>query len=437
MKTDVRLSTRFLTTQNAHQVGMLVTLEGETPVRRPPINVALVLDRSGSMSGMPLEAAKDAAARFAVFPHRRTGWRWSRSTTRSRPSSAPRPPATLGRGGGDRPSRSRAARPTSPAAGSRARKLVEQGMVEGTNRVVLLTDGQANVGIVEPEQAGRPRRARGRAAGQHHLHRLRPRLQRGPARADGPRRAAATTGTSSPRTRWRRSSRARSRAWSPSPRRTSRSRCGSPTRGWPASASSSPIRSSHADGGWRVALHDLYATSPRALGLVFHVEDVRELGKVTLGEVRIEADVVTRGRHRAPDHRHAGPRQPRRRGPGRAYGRADVSPVPGGAGAGGGGPPGGRGRLRPARPRASWRPSPSMEAAPTGAGLEEEMEDLRAEAARLEERRFDATDRKYHHARAMAARDMKAGVCPAGPSATEGELTDAKALCSRHWWRWR
>ena len=67
MKADIRLSTRFLTTQNAHQVGMLVTLAGEAPVDRRPINVALVLDRSGSMSGPPLEAAKEAAARFSSF----------------------------------------------------------------------------------------------------------------------------------------------------------------------------------------------------------------------------------------------------------------------------------------------------------------------------------------------------------------------------------
>jgi Ca-activated chloride channel family protein len=67
MRTDVKLSTKFLTTQNAHQVGVLVTLSGEVPVQRAPINVALVLDRSGSMSGPPLEAAKDAAKRFAGF----------------------------------------------------------------------------------------------------------------------------------------------------------------------------------------------------------------------------------------------------------------------------------------------------------------------------------------------------------------------------------
>ncbi len=53
MKADIRLSTKFLTTQNAHQVGMLVTLAGEAPATRAPINVALVLDRSGSMAGPP------------------------------------------------------------------------------------------------------------------------------------------------------------------------------------------------------------------------------------------------------------------------------------------------------------------------------------------------------------------------------------------------
>src|SRR3954464_11039835 len=67
MKADIRLSTRFLTTQNTHQVGMLVTLSADAPSQRPPINVALVLDRSGSMSGAPLAAAREAASRFASF----------------------------------------------------------------------------------------------------------------------------------------------------------------------------------------------------------------------------------------------------------------------------------------------------------------------------------------------------------------------------------
>jgi hypothetical protein len=47
------------------------------------------------------------------------------------------------------------------------------------------------------------------------------------------------------------------------------------------------------DGRWRVTIGDLYATSPRPVGLVFHVENVAELGKVEVAQVKIEADVVT------------------------------------------------------------------------------------------------------------------------------------------------
>src|SRR5215210_1190955 len=67
MQSEVQLSTRFLTTQNAHQVGLLVSLTGVQTRRRAPINVALVLDRSGSMSGQPIAAAREAARRFASF----------------------------------------------------------------------------------------------------------------------------------------------------------------------------------------------------------------------------------------------------------------------------------------------------------------------------------------------------------------------------------
>ena len=67
MNTEVKLSTKFLTSQDAHQVGLLVTVGSEAPVERPPINISLVLDRSGSMAGEPLEAAKDAAVRFTQF----------------------------------------------------------------------------------------------------------------------------------------------------------------------------------------------------------------------------------------------------------------------------------------------------------------------------------------------------------------------------------
>src|SRR6476620_599816 len=151
MKTDLRLSTRFLTTQNAHQVGMLVTLTSEAPVRRAPINIALVLDRSGSMGGPPLEAAKEAAARFASFlgdQDRLTVLAFDDTV-----HTVYGPAAGGTTGAAEAIARVQAGGMTNLSGGwLTGFKLVGQGTVEGTNRVVLLTDGQANVGIVEPEK---------------------------------------------------------------------------------------------------------------------------------------------------------------------------------------------------------------------------------------------------------------------------------------------
>lgn len=45
MRPTISVSTRFITTMNAHQVWLLVTVGADAPVTRPPITVALVLDR--------------------------------------------------------------------------------------------------------------------------------------------------------------------------------------------------------------------------------------------------------------------------------------------------------------------------------------------------------------------------------------------------------
>ncbi|HET7470642.1 MAG TPA: VWA domain-containing protein [Gemmatimonadales bacterium] len=405
MKTDVRLSTRFLTAQNAHQVGLLVNLEGETPVRRAPINVALVLDRSGSMSGAPLEAAKTAAARFVSFLAPQD--RLSVVVFDDDVHTIFGPAAGGADAAAEAIGRVQAGGSTNLSGGwLKGRTLVEQGRVEGTNRVLLLTDGQANQGIVEPTRliglAHHASKARvsttcigfGRDFNEDLLESM--------ARAgagnywyvesddqmagifDGEIEGLVALAAQNVEVEVRLSH---------------------PGVAGVSFLQSYPVTHTEA-GGWKVQLHDLYATSPRALGLVFHVEDVGVLGKVQLGEVRVEADLVT---EEGIEHRTTVmPVFANLDGEDRVEPTVEQTFL----------------RFRAAKAReeavrqadqgdfdsasACLREAAAALANWDGPDTREEIDDLQAEAAKMDQRRYDATDRKYQAARAMAARDLKA-----------------------------
>ena len=148
MRAHVQLSTKFLTTQNAHQVGILTTLSGDTPPSRAPINVMLVLDRSGSMGGAPLAAAIEAAQRFAGFlgANDRLGVVAFDDEVRviASPSAGGDPSVRNAIG------QIRAGGSTNLSGGwLKAFELARLGIVDGVNRIVLLTDGQANAGLTD------------------------------------------------------------------------------------------------------------------------------------------------------------------------------------------------------------------------------------------------------------------------------------------------
>ncbi len=405
MKTDVRVSTRFLTTQNTHQVGMLVSLEGGAPVRRAPINVALVLDRSGSMSGMPLEAAKEAAVRFASFltPQDRLTVVTFDDTVDT----------IFGPAAGGTPAAEEAIARVHPGGSTNlsggwlmGMRLVAKKSVEGTNRVVLLTDGQANVGIIEPDKlVGLARDGAGRRVtttcigfGPHFNEDLLEPMARGGGGnywyvESDDQMAGVFEGE------------IEGLVALAAQNVEVEVRLGHPRVAGVTFLQSYPVQQTP-EGGWRVALHDLYAPSPKALGLLFHVEDVRELGKVQLGEVRVEADIVTA---EGIEHRtttipvfanldgeerielvveQTFLRFEAARAREEAVRRADSGDFDGAA--------------------SSLRDAAShFMCCSEAPAMAEEIDDLQAEAVRLEQRQYEAGDRKYQGARAMAARDMK------------------------------
>ena len=152
MKPTVLLDYEFTVAQHGYIVRALLKQEGRAPADgRVPLNLSLVLDRSGSMAGGKLDAALEAAALLV---------------RRVRPEDVVSVvayddevqtvalPAT-GEDQGDLPRRIGAIEiggSTNLSGGwLRGRELVAQAKREGAvNRVLLLTDGQANVGITDP-----------------------------------------------------------------------------------------------------------------------------------------------------------------------------------------------------------------------------------------------------------------------------------------------
>ena len=405
MRPEIKLSTKFLTTQNTHQVGLLITVGADQPPRRAPINVALVLDRSGSMSGPPLEAAKRAAIRFTEFlgPNDRLSVavfddevRTIFGPTRGGDPAAAQAIAHVYDGGS-----------TNLSGGwLKGREHVQASLAEGTNRVVLFTDGMANKGITAiPELVA---------------------LARGAATQ----RVTTTCigfGASFNEALMRDMSQAGGgNYWYVEAADQMTDMFSEEIEGLVALAAQNvevEVRLTHPrsagvtflqrlptdrtpDGGWRVTLGDLYATSPKAVGVIFHVEDVTELGQTQVAEVRVVSDVVM---SEGIEHRvitlpvianldgtdHSEPTVERTfvrfeaaRAREEAIEQAD------------------RGDLAQA---AATLAEASIKLHPfiSDPAVAEEVEDLRAESERLRTREYSTLDRKYHEARSHAAWENK------------------------------
>ena len=129
--------------------------EMQSEQERAPLNIALVIDRSGSMSGQKIERAKEAA----IQAIRRLGSRDIVSVITFDNNIDVLIPATRVSNLEDMERKIRSIQPGGTTAihagvtkgAEEVRKFFERGIV---NRVILLSDGQANVGPSTPAQLG-------------------------------------------------------------------------------------------------------------------------------------------------------------------------------------------------------------------------------------------------------------------------------------------
>lgn len=153
MKTSVLLDHEPVAGGRVVRALLRVEADATPPGDRLPLNLSLVLDRSGSMHGGKLEAARSAAAQLvrrlapedtvSVVAYDDEVRTVAMPATGTAQADLPRRIESIRTGGS-----------TNLSGGwLRGHELVRENLRErGVNRVILLTDGQANAGLTDPQQ---------------------------------------------------------------------------------------------------------------------------------------------------------------------------------------------------------------------------------------------------------------------------------------------
>jgi hypothetical protein len=154
MNARVRLEHRLIAVDHDERLHVMLEIDApkdEDAPEAPPMSLALVLDRSGSMSGRKLEVARSCALWLAermaakdrlglvAFDHEVMVFVGPQTSSSERVRSALR---MVGARGSTNLSR----------GWMKAFELLNEPGFSGPRRVLLLTDGLANVGVTEPEE---------------------------------------------------------------------------------------------------------------------------------------------------------------------------------------------------------------------------------------------------------------------------------------------